>query len=199
MEKIKSIFGKSNEPTFEAVRDEYHNDLDEPDLEGVGDQSYNDNYNQVQTEMFRPRRQRWGVPEAVIRPQTSEFSTAMSQEKNMMYVEEEQIDALADDIKVLGEIAQDMSTLLGAQGDCIDQIDTNIEKSNTNVVKAGAEVEETLRLMKSTRYKKGAITTTGCAAIGGAIGVIGGPPGIAIGAGIGGAIGLVGSTLASIF
>jgi hypothetical protein len=211
MEKIKSMFGKSSGPTLDSVQDDdygsdsrndYQNDLDEPTLEGVGDRSYTDSYNQVQTEMFMPRRRGWGVPDPVIRPQpqqTTEFEIAAFEGKNMMYVEEEDIDALADDIRALGEIAQDMSVLLDVQEEHIDKIDTNVAKSNKNVEKAGSEVEETLRLMKSTKYKKGAITTTGCAVIGGAIGVIGGPPGIAIGAGIGGAIGLVGSTLSSIF
>lgn len=210
MEKIKSIFGKTENsgPKLESIGTDSSYDFDGPMLEGVEDLDDfqpDRRYNQMQTELTTRREpvrrtRRWGEPEFVFRPQEQSGLTEVQMDNaKMMYVEESEIDGLSEDIKTLNEIARDMSSMLEVQDEYIEKIDHNVEKSTVHVEKAGEEIEETLRLMKSTKYKRGAITTTGCAAIGAGIGVLGGPPGIAIGAGIGGAIGLVGSTVASIF
>jgi hypothetical protein len=223
MEKIMSLFGKTDtdEPRLESVGDTGNRDygyedadFDEPVFEGVGDSDgfgSNPGYNnQVQTEMFRPKRRRWGESEFTFRPQDPVATTNTTgvdldrfvvQEftgENMMYVEQEAMEALSRDIQTLGEIAQDMSILLDDQSEMIDKVDENVNMTMVHVEKADAEVQETLRLMKSAKFKRGLITTTGCTAIGAGIGVLGGPPGIAIGAGIGGAVGVLGSTVASI-
>lgn len=120
-----------------------------------------------------------------------------TEEEQIIFVETSEMAALSKDLNTLSEIAQDMSQLLDVQGEQIDKIEKNVDESTHDVMGAGVKVEETLRIMRKTKYKKGALTTTACAVTGGAIGMVGGPIGIAVGAGIGATVGMVGSTITS--
>jgi hypothetical protein len=119
------------------------------------------------------------------------------QQKEMVYVEAEELDAIAKDISILSEIAKDMSELLEVQETKMSVVEANIDKTDINVKKACEQVGEVLESMKSAKYKRCGITTVGCAVAGAGIGMAGGPPGVAIGAGVGAAIGIVGSTISS--
>jgi hypothetical protein len=171
-------------------------------------QEYSQTQIQTEMQMSRPqipqnqystsRTRVWGV-QAQAHTQLPEHIREVQDDEEMVYVESAELEAISRDLQDLNMIAKDMSELLDIQEEQLDEIDKNVEQSTKHVKKAGAEVETTLRLMKSSKYKKGAITTTGCAAVGAGIGLIGGPIGAGIGAGIGGAVGLVGSTVSSMF
>lgn len=116
----------------------------------------------------------------------------------MIYVEEEVLDDIQNDLVMLKEIANDMSTQLDIDNENLEQIEKHVDESMHNVKAAGAEVEKALILMKKGKYKRSAITVGVCAGAGGLIGLIGGPVGAAIGTGLGAGVGIIGSAISSL-
>lgn len=122
---------------------------------------------------------------------------AVTDVPDLVLVERSELEAVTRDLTILTEMARDINGILDVQQEQIETIEENIERSETNIIAAQQEVSQAIKYSKSSKYKKGAIATTACAATGGAIGMVGGPIGAVIGAGIGGAVGIVGSTVSS--
>jgi t-SNARE complex subunit (syntaxin) len=73
-----------------------------------------------------------------------------SQDMNEVITDERviAINHLATDVQQVGELFSDMALLVNAQGENIDNIETNIQNSSTNI--EGANVQ----LIKANKYQK---------------------------------------------
>lgn len=138
----------------------------------------------------------WGrEPEQEQIAEVNDFKP-IEDESEMIYVDANSLDEITDDLQALKDIANDMGMLIDGETENLEKLDHNLAATENNVEKAGAEIDQIIKLSKSKKFKYGTLATAATTTAGAVIGSVGGPLGAILGGGIGAGLGMAGSAMA---
>uniref|UniRef100_A0A7S2S0M6 t-SNARE coiled-coil homology domain-containing protein n=1 Tax=Mucochytrium quahogii TaxID=96639 RepID=A0A7S2S0M6_9STRA len=103
-------------------------------------------------------------------------------------LEKEQLRKIARDSALVEQMATELGSLLEVQQDDINVLEENTSDSVTKTMEGVKELSEARRKQANSGATK---ATLGTAAVGGLVGIVGGPVGMALGAGAGAIVGMV--------
>jgi len=121
---------------------------------------------------------------------------AVEQDQYQSVQEEAALERVAQDSTLLQQVATEVGCLVEVQQDDLDRLEDNTDQSVSRAIDG---VHEFSQLRRRQAGRGAAKATFGTATIGGLVGIVGGPVGIAIGAVAGGAVGaLAGKGVAAV-